>query len=105
LRSTEGISPIKKNFSEATPLDENAKYLKREKSTLYLSAIAHEGKIPDVEIECGESEISSNTTEIYTHVSKANIARARYPLDTIFMEEKVWVCPEVCIFAIVRIYP
>ena len=84
MRSTEGISPIKKNFSEATPLDENAKYLKKEKSTLYLSAIAYEGTIPDVEIECGENEISSNTTEIYTHVSKASLTNIKNPLDSIF---------------------
>jgi len=32
---------------------------------------------------------SSKTTEIYTHVSKANIARIRNPLDTIFKEEEV----------------
>ena len=49
--SIEGVSTIKKNFPEAIPLDENAKNSKREKSTLYLSAIAYEGTIPDVEIE------------------------------------------------------
>ena len=53
--SIEGVSTIKKNFPEAIPLDENAKYLKRGKSTLYLSAIAQESKIPDVKIEGGEN--------------------------------------------------
>ena len=84
MRSTEGVSVIKKNFSEATPLDENAKNSKKEKSTLYLSAIAYEGTIPDVEIECGKNEISSNTTEIYTHVSKASLTNIKNPLDSIF---------------------
>jgi len=32
---------------------------------------------------------SSQATEIYTHVSKANIARIRNPFDTIFKEEEV----------------
>ncbi len=31
---------------------------------------------------------SSKTTEIYTHVSKANIASIKSPLDTIFKEEQ-----------------
>jgi len=53
LLSIEGVSTIKKNFPEAIPLDENAKYSKRGKSTLYLSAIAHEVKIPDMKIEGG----------------------------------------------------
>ena len=32
---------------------------------------------------------SSKTTEIYTHVSKASIARIRSPLDTILEEEEI----------------
>jgi len=30
LRSTEGINPVRESFSEVMPLDETAKYLKKE---------------------------------------------------------------------------
>ena len=66
-------------------LEKTTKNLKIGKSNLY--KITRNGKTLTAEIEIGQNKMSSETTDIYAHVNKANIAIIRNPSDSTFKEE------------------
>ena len=51
--------------------------------------MSYEVKIPVMEVESWGNRMINKTTKVYTHVDKANIARIRDPIDTIFEKGRI----------------
>ena len=77
----EKINPMKEGVREIMSVEETAKYLKMESSTLY--KMARESKIPAVKIEIIRNSFHNSVAGIHTHMSTKNLSAIKNPLHSL----------------------